>query len=37
MSSERQTIIFLAQVMDQTERHQDMVEAMKRVIDLGSD
>lgn len=35
MSSERDVNLFMAQIFDQTERHQDMVNAMKKVISLN--
>ncbi|KAH0786106.1 14-3-3 protein [Histomonas meleagridis] len=34
MSSEREVTLFMAQILDQTERHQEMVDAMKTVINL---
>nr|AFZ78827.1 14-3-3 protein [Coptotermes formosanus] len=37
MSSERDVAIFMAQILDQTDRHQDMVDTMKKIIDLGAD
>ena len=36
MSSERELTLFMAQILDQTDRHQDMVDAMKKVIQLDS-
>ncbi|KAK8889838.1 hypothetical protein M9Y10_034592 [Tritrichomonas musculus] len=37
MSSEREVTLFMAQILDQTDRHQDMVDAMKKVIELSAD
>lgn len=36
MSSEREVALFMAQIYDQTDRHEDMVETMKKVIHLDS-
>ncbi|KAK8894015.1 hypothetical protein M9Y10_022447 [Tritrichomonas musculus] len=36
MSSEREVTLFMAQILDQTDRHQDMVDAMKKVIQLDA-
>ena len=37
MSSERDVALFMAQILDQTDRHDDMVQAMKKVIELNPD
>jgi 14-3-3 protein epsilon len=37
MSSEREVTLFLAQILDQIDRHQDVVDAMKKVIQLNAD
>ncbi|KAH0790275.1 14-3-3 protein [Histomonas meleagridis] len=35
MSSDRDSFLFMAQLYDQTERHQEMVDAMKKAIELN--
>jgi 14-3-3 protein epsilon len=35
MSTERDVALFMAQVLDQTDRYQDMMDFMKRVVDLN--
>lgn len=35
MSTEREVNLFMAQILDQTDRHEDMVTTMKKVIELG--
>jgi 14-3-3 protein epsilon len=37
MASPREVSLFMAQILDQTDRHQDMVDAMKQVISLNAD
>ncbi|EAY18608.1 14-3-3 protein [Trichomonas vaginalis G3] len=37
MSNERDVALFMAQIYDQTDRHQDMVDTMKKVIELSAD
>jgi 14-3-3 protein epsilon len=37
MSSEREVLLFMAQIYDQTDRHDDMVDALKQVIKLNPD
>jgi len=37
MSSEREVALFMAQIYDQTDRHQDMVNTMKKVIELNAE
>ena len=37
MSAERDVALFMAQILDQTDRHQDMVDMMKKVIELNAD
>ena len=35
--ADREVLLFMAQIYDQTDRHQDMVDTMKKVIDLSAD
>ena len=36
-ANERDVALFMAQILDQTDRHKDMVDAMKKVIELNPD
>lgn len=37
MSDERQRLLFLTQILDSTNRHKDMIDLMKKVIDINPD